>query len=521
MALTGDLFIAGERKSGSADLKAVNAASGEAMEPAFSVATLDDVEAACAAAADAQADFAARPLSERAAFLRLAADKIDALGDELTQRAMAETGLPEARLNGERGRTVGQLRLFADEVENGAWQNIRNDHANSEKTPPKPDLRLRMIPLGPVAVFGASNFPLAFSVAGGDTASAFAAGCTVVVKGHPAHPGTSEMVAGAITEAVKEAGLPAGTFSLLNGASNELGGALVKNPHITAVGFTGSRGGGTALRKIAAEREVPIPVYAEMSAINPVTLLPNRLEEAAEDLGKAYVGSLSMGAGQFCTNPGVVLAVEGEALTRFLGAAKQALEGVGAQTMLTKGIQSAYDEGSARLAKRTGAELVGMGDETPAGCGRAQVYATSAEAFLADEGFGEEVFGPSSVVVKCKDLDQLQQVLASMEGQLTTTLHMNEADHEAAAKLIPTLEKLAGRIIANGWPTGVDVTHAMVHGGPYPATSDGRSTSVGTMAIDRFLRPVSYQDMPEGLLPQVLRDGQAATLSRVDGKYSA
>ncbi len=519
MTITGENFIAGERRKGTSTFQARDAQSGEAFGESFAAASAQDVSDACAAAAAAQNDFSSRPLAERAAFLRLVADKIDALGDTLTQRAMKESGLPEARLNGERGRTVGQLRLFAAEVENGGWQQLRIDHAGADRTPPKPDLRLRMIPLGPVAVFGASNFPLAFSVAGGDTASAFAAGCCVVVKGHPAHPGTSELVAQAISEAVAEAGLPAGTFSLLNGTENSLGEALVTDPRIAAVGFTGSRGGGLALMQHAAARDVPIPVYAEMSSINPVTLMPARLADAAEDLAKAYVGSLSLGAGQFCTNPGIVLAVKGEALDRFLAAAKEELKSVGGQTMLTTGIHKAYTEGASRLAQRTGAELLGIGEEAPGTCGQAQVFTVSADAFLADKGFEEEVFGPASIVIQCEDLAQVQQVLSGLEGQLTTTLHMNEADHEDAAMLMPVLEKLAGRIIANSWPTGVDVTHAMVHGGPFPATSDGRSTSVGTLAIERFLRPVSYQDMPERLLPSALRSENPGYLVRVDGDY--
>ena len=520
MTITGENFIAGERTTSGATFQAREAASGEVFGEAFHEATQDDVARACKAAAEAQRTYGALPLAKRAAFLRLAADKIDALGDTLTQRAMKESGLPEARLNGERGRTVGQLRLFADEVENGAWQALRIDHADAGRTPPKPDLRLRMIPLGPVAVFGASNFPLAFSVAGGDTASAFAAGCCVVVKGHPAHPGTSELVAGAITEAVAEAGLPAGVFSLVNGTENALGEALVKDPRIAAVGFTGSRKGGLALMDHAASRPVPIPVYAEMSSVNPVTLLPSRLAEAPEELAKAYVGSLSMGAGQFCTNPGIVLAIEGDALDTFVDTAAKALPDVGGQTMLTTGISSAYAEGAKRLSERSGAQLVGLGEDAPSSCGRAQVYTVSADAFLADPDFQEEIFGPASLIVRCTDLDQAAQVLSGMEGQLTTTLHMNDGDHEAAAKLMPVLEQLAGRIIANGWPTGVDVTHAMVHGGPFPATSDGRSTSVGTLAIERFVRPVSYQDMPEALLPEALREGASGTLRRIDGSYT-
>ncbi|MEW4449431.1 aldehyde dehydrogenase (NADP(+)) [Qipengyuania sp. JC766] len=519
MAITGKNFVAGEWRDGDSHFQAVDAQSGKPFGENFASASANDVADACAAAAGAQAEYAGRPLSERAAFLRLAADKIDALGDTLTQRAMKETGLPEARLNGERGRTVGQLRLFADEIEHGGWQGLRIDHADSGRTPPKPDLRMRMVPLGPVAVFGASNFPLAFSVAGGDTASAFAAGCCVVVKGHPAHPGTSELVAGAIAEAVEQAALPAGTFSLLNGTENALGEALVKDPRIAAVGFTGSRGGGLALMRHAADREVPIPVYAEMSSVNPVTLLPSRLSEDPKGLARAYVGSLSMGAGQFCTNPGILLAVESDALDIFLDETRTALAEIGGQTMLTPSIHDAYAEAAERLAMRSGAEQVGIGPEATGTCGRAQVFTVSAEAFLADPGFSEEVFGPSSIVVRCSDLAQLRGVLEQMEGQLTATLHMDEADHDAARDLLPVLETLAGRIIANGWPTGVDVTHAMVHGGPFPATSDGRSTSVGTLAIDRFLRPVSYQDMPEALLPKSLRDEAGSEIRRVDGKF--
>lgn len=517
--LTGKNLIAGEWRGGKKSFKAARASGGEPLEPEYFEANEADIADACKAAAGAQAVFGALPLSERAAFLRLAADKIDALGDTLTQRAMAESGLPEARLNGERGRTVGQLRLFADEVENGAWQSLRIDHADSTRTPPKPDLRMRKIPLGPVAVFGASNFPLAFSVAGGDTASAFAAGCCVVVKGHPAHPGTSELVAGAISQALAECGLPQGVFSLLNGTGYALGEMLVKDPHITAVGFTGSRAGGLALMEHAAARDVPIPVYAEMSSVNPVVLMPGRLGEAAEDMATAYVGSLSLGAGQFCTNPGIVFAIEGEATRRFIDAAQAALTGVPAQTMLTSGILKAYNSGVETLGSETGAELVGVGDEGSSACGRAYVYTVSGADFRANSTFEQEVFGPSSIIVRCTDMDEIASILEGLEGQLTATLHMAASDHGDAIKLIPILEQRAGRIIANAWPTGVDVTHAMVHGGPYPATSDGRSTSVGTLAIERFLRPVCYQDMPAALLPKALLDGSSPTLRRVDGTY--
>ncbi|MFO6428872.1 aldehyde dehydrogenase (NADP(+)) [Erythrobacter sp. W302b] len=519
--LTGRNLVAGEWREGTEHFAAVAAASGAALEPAFAQANTDDVADACAAAAAAQPVFADLPLAQRAAFLRSVAAKIDALGDSLTQRAMLESGLPEARLNGERGRTVGQLRLFADEVENGAWQGLRIDHALPQRTPPKPDLRMRKVPLGPVAVFGASNFPLAFSVAGGDTASALAAGCCVVVKGHPAHPGTSELVAGAILDAVREAGLPDGVFSLVNGTDFALGEALVKNPRIAAVGFTGSRAGGLALMNHAAARPVPIPVYAEMSSVNPVVLMPTRMDEAADELAAAYVGSLSLGAGQFCTNPGIVLAVEGEATTRFIAAVGAALTGIPAQTMLTSGIQSAYAKGIATIGAQPGAELVGTGTAGAGACGQAQVFTVSGAAFRANPVLSHEVFGPSSIIVVCTDLDEVSAILSDMEGQLTATLHMASADYPAERKLIPILENRAGRIIANAWPTGVEVTHAMVHGGPFPATSDGRSTSVGTLAIDRFLRPVSYQDLPAALLPKALLDGPSPVLRRVDGTWQA
>lgn len=516
--LTGRNLVAGEWRGSAQSFNAVEAASGAEMEPAFAQGSAQDIADACAAAASAQSLFAALPLTERAAFLRLVAGKIDALGDALTQRAMLESGLPEGRLTGERGRTVGQLRLFADEVENGAWQGLRIDHAIPDRAPPKPDLRMRKIPLGPVAVFGASNFPLAFSVAGGDTAAALAAGCCVVVKGHPAHPGTSEIVAGAILDAIREIELPAGVFSLVNGTAHTLGEALVKDPRITAVGFTGSRAGGLALMNHAAARSVPIPVYAEMSSVNPVVLMPHRLAEATDALAAAYVGSLSLGAGQFCTNPGILLAIEGETTTRFIAAVAAALGGIPAQTMLTPGIQSAYDEGIAAIGAH-GAALVGTGAEGSSACGRAHVYTVSGAEFRANPALGHEVFGPSSIIVACADMAEIAAILAGMEGQLTATLHMAEADYSAARVLIPILENRAGRIIANAWPTGVEVTHAMVHGGPFPATSDGRSTSVGTLAIERFLRPVSYQDLPPALLPEALQDGPSNVLRRVDGRY--
>ncbi|MDG2534496.1 aldehyde dehydrogenase (NADP(+)) [Sphingomonas sp. HITSZ_GF] len=520
MALTGELFIASKRVGHDGPgFQAVAASTGTPLEPSFTLATKADVEAATAAAEAAFPVYSALPREQRAAFLEAIADEIDALGETLTERAMQESGLPHARLTGERGRTSGQLRLFAKELRLGEYLRARIDHAIPDRQPaPKPDLRLRMIPLGPVAVFGASNFPLAFSVAGGDTASALAAGCPVIVKGHSAHPGTSELVAGAIQRAVAKTGMPEGVFSLINGAGNEVGSALVSHPVIKAVGFTGSRGGGTALMKLAASRPVPIPVYAEMSSINPVFLLPAALEARAEALGKAYIGSLTMGAGQFCTNPGLVLALDSPALDRFLAAATEAVSGAAAQTMLTPGILKAYENGVARWASAPGLKQVARGQEGSASCGRAALFEMTGADFIADPSHAEEVFGAASLLVRCADLDELLKVVSLLEGQLTATLHLDDADTEVAAKLLPILERLAGRILANGWPTGVEVTDAQVHGGPFPSTADGRSTSVGTLAIDRFLRPVAYQDLPAALLPAELRDGDAGVPRRIDGK---
>lgn len=489
------------------EFRSVVAATGEPTGPAFPVHGPAEVDAACTAAAAAFDTYRATTREDRATFLEAIASEILAIGDELIESAMSESGLPRARLEGERGRTVGQLRLFADVVRKGAWQQLRIDPAMPDRQPlPRPDIRLRMIPVGPVAVFGASNFPLAFSTAGGDTASALAAGCPVVVKGHPAHPRTGELVAAAITRAVSACGLPSGVFGHLVGPSNDLGAALVQDPRIAAVGFTGSRAGGLALVRLAQARDVPIPVYAEMSSINPVLLLPEALKARGSALGTAFVGSLTMGAGQFCTNPGLVLAIEGDGLDAFLEAATKAVTAATAQTMLTGGICKAYQSGVAALEGASGVEKLAEGLAGDAMQGHAALFRTTAQAFLADKALGHEVFGASSVVVVCNDEAELASVLAGLEGQLTATLHMDAADEALASHLMPVLEVKAGRILANGWPTGVEVCHAMVHGGPFPATSDPRTTSVGSLAIDRFLRPVSYQNLSAGLLPPELRD---------------
>jgi len=490
------------------EFQSVTAETGQPEGTAFPVAGPAEIERACALAESAFDRYRATDRETRAAFLESIADEIVAIGDELIVTAMRESGLPRARLEGERGRTVGQLRMFAGVVRAGLWQQIRIDPALPDRTPlPRPDLRLRMIPVGPVAVFGASNFPLAFSTAGGDTASALAAGCPVVVKGHPAHPATGALVAGAIARAVRKAGLPEGVFQHLAGPGNAIGSALVQDSRIAAVGFTGSRGGGLALMRLAQQRPVPIPVYAEMSSINPVLLLPEALKARAAALGTAFVGSLTMGAGQFCTNPGLILAIEGEGLDAFVAAARGAVAEADAQTMLTPGIHAAYEQGKARLAGSDKVETLARGKDAPgAPRGQAALFGTSARAFLSDEALGHEVFGASSIIVRCGDEAELASVIAGLEGQLTATLHMDDGDLAMAGRLLPLLERKVGRILANGWPTGVEVCHAMVHGGPWPATSDGRTTSVGSLAIDRFLRPVSYQNLAPALLPADVAD---------------
>jgi NADP-dependent aldehyde dehydrogenase len=521
MTIKGEMLIGQQIVTGTqANIQAVNPATGEKLAPIYIGGSRAHVEQACELAEAAYVTYRETTLEERATFLETIASEIEAIGSELIERAMAETGLPQARIEGERGRTCGQLRLFASVVRAGEWLDVRIEPAMPDRQPlPRADLRQRQIALGPVAVFGASNFPLAFSVAGGDTASALAAGCPVVVKGHSAHPGTSELVGQAIQKAVKACNLPEGVFSLLFGAGNDIGQALVDDPRIQAVGFTGSRSGGMALMKTAQARPQPIPVYAEMSSINPVFLLPAALKARGKALGEAFVGSLNMGAGQFCTSPGLVIAVKGSELDAFIEAARGAVEASGAQTMLTPSIHHAYQEGVASLSGAAKVREIARGQTGSDYQCQTGLFAASASDFLASEALQAEVFGASSLVIECADEAEVKRVAEQLEGQLTATLHMDDADIDAAKALLPTLERKAGRILANGWPTGVEVGHAMVHGGPFPATSDSRTTSVGSAAIHRFLRPVCYQSLPEGLLPDALKEGNPLNVTRlVDGK---
>lgn len=522
MQVTGQLLMGHENvfAHGPA-VRALNPATGDSLEPAFNGAGVEEVDRACALAEAAAVAFRTTSLSVRAGFLDTIAAEIEGLGDILIERCLLETGLPRARLEGERGRTCGQLRLFASVVRAGEWLDVRIDPALPERKPlPRSDLRLQNIAVGPVAVFGASNFPLAFSVAGGDTASAFAAGCPVVVKAHSAHPGTSELVGRAIQAAVAKCGLPEGVFSLLFGPGNALGQALVSDARIKAVGFTGSRSGGLALMRTAQARPQPIPVYAEMSSINPVFLLPNALHNRGPALAEGFIASLAMGAGQFCTNPGLVVALRGPALDAFIDTAQEAASKVAPQTMLTPGIQAAYAAGVDALSAHAQVRAVGQGMVTTGPCQcQARVFVTTAVDFLSDEALRNEVFGAASLLVECDDWAQLKHVAQSLEGQLTATLLMDDSDLASASELLPILEEKAGRLLINGWPTGVEVSHAMVHGGPFPATSDARSTSVGSAAIHRFLRPVCYQNFPQALLPEALRDSHLTKVPLLlDGK---
>jgi len=518
MSITGEALIGGRAVRGNgAALRAFDPAAGQPLEPAFNAVDSDQIDTACRLAQAAFDPFRAQSDAQRALFLETIGERILGLGDALIERAMLETGLPRARLEGERARTVNQLRLFATVLREGSWADIRIDRALPERQPPRPDLRMRMIGVGPVAVFAASNFPLAFSVAGGDTVSAFAAGCPVVLKAHSAHPGTSELVGRAIVQAVVHCGLPAGVFALLTGSGNGIGQGLVRHPAIQAVGFTGSRSGGTALMAVAAARPQPIPVYAEMSSINPVFLMPQALAARGKEIAAGFAASLTMSVGQLCTNPGLVLGIAGDDFDRFCFEAANALAPVSAATMLTPGIAGHYQSALQRIGGHDAVQTLERGASKDCK-GAPALFRTTGAAFLADRALSDEMFGPASLCVACRDIEEMLAVAESLEGQLTATMHLDEGDTAPAARLLPVLERRAGRILANGFPTGVEVTHAMVHGGPFPATSDGRSTSVGSAAIQRFLRPVCYQNLPLDLLPGVLHDNRLGAWRRREGE---
>jgi NADP-dependent aldehyde dehydrogenase len=523
MKLTGEMLIGARAVRGTeGTLRAVNPATGAEMEPAFGGGSAADVDAACALAEAAFDAYRAVSLEQRATFLETIAQGIVDLGDVLVERVMSESGLPRDRVEGERARTAGQLRLFASLAREGRWLNATLDRALPDRKPlPRADLRAQKIPVGPVAVFSASNFPLAFSIAGGDTASAFAAGCPVVAKSHSSHLGTAELVGRVIQKAVADCALPEGVFSLLVGSGSSVGEALVQHPAIRAVGFTGSRRVGRTLVSLAAGREVPIPVYAEMSSINPVFLLPSALALRAEAIAQGFIDSVTLGTGQFCTKPGIVIGIAGRDFDRFEAAAQSSVEAKAATTMLNSGIHRAYCRGAAQWGKDSVVRAVSAGGASQPGsyAGQPMLFSTTAKHFLQSPNLLEEVFGPAALLIECSGTNELIAVAKHLNGQLTATLHLAEQDTALARELVPLLERRAGRILVNGFPTGVEVTYAMVHGGPSPATSDSRVTSVGAMSIERFLRPVCYQDFPAALLPESLQDENPLHLWRlVDGK---
>ncbi|WP_129660141.1 aldehyde dehydrogenase (NADP(+)) [Rothia uropygialis] len=519
--LNGNSLINGEWVPGNeGEIKALNPATEEHLEPVFSLIGTDQLDTAVRAAHEAFPRYSATDPTARADFLDRIAANLEDRREDIVDRAKQETGLTEARLNGELARTSNQLRLFATVVRSGSFHRVRIDPALPEREPaPRADIRQRMIPLGPVAVFGASNFPLAFSTAGGDTASALAAGCPVVFKAHNAHPGTAELVAQAVHEAITEQDLPAGAFSLVYGPGAKIGQQLVADPRITAVGFTGSRSGGLAIARTAFERARPIPVYAEMSSINPVVVLPGALESAS-DLAEGFVGSVTGSSGQLCTVPGLIFVPEGPEGDEFVSRAVELVDATVGQTMLTPSIAQSWTEGVEHMSAQSDVEIVARGEDGQGFNAPGPVlFETNTETLLVNAELQKEIFGAASLIVRYREPAQLQEAVAKVEGQLTVTLHATEADHDDVAALMPRLENLAGRILYGGWPTGVEVGHAMVHGGPFPATSDSRTTSVGTLAIERFLRPVAYQDFPQDLLPTPATDANPWDVSQsIDGK---
>jgi 2,5-dioxopentanoate dehydrogenase len=514
-----------EGAAGGEGFHATNPKTGERLAPEFSSALPQEVDAAARLADQAFPVYGRTSGRDKAAFLRAIATNIEARAEEIIERAEQETALPRARLQGEVARTCGQLRLFAQVVEEGSWTMPRIDRADPERKPAaKPDLRSLLRPLGPVVVFGASNFPLAFSVAGGDTASALAAGNPVIVKAHSAHPGTSELVGHALRTAVRNCALPEGVFSLLFDSGNQAGTALVKHPLVRAGGFTGSRNAGRILMNLAAARAEPIPFYAEMSSTNPVFVLPGALGERGETIAAGLHASITLGAGQFCTKPGLVFVPEGRAALEFVSQLQKSVAASPPFQLLTGAIRTSYGAG---IATRKGKRNVRLLAEAPPGSAAgecsvaAALFETDTDSLLNDEDLAAEIFGPATVLVRHSSREQLLDAARALEGHLTATVHATEQDLIDFTDLIAILERKVGRLVLNGFPTGVEVSHAMVHGGPYPATSDGRSTSVGSQAIFRFARPVCYQGFPDAGLPDELKDGNPLDIWRmVDGEMS-
>jgi 2,5-dioxopentanoate dehydrogenase len=521
MKLSGQHILGSSLSAaGNSPFGAINPATGQKLEPSYREATLPEIDRALQLACDAFRENRVLPSPARSELLESIANEIEGLGEQLVEQVTIETALPEARVRGERQRTTAQIRMFADLVREGSWVSASIDRAILDRKPvPRPDLRQMLVPVGPVAVFGASNFPLAFSTGGGDTASALAAGCPVVVKAHPAHPGTSELVGRAIQKAVASSPFHEGTFSLLHGRSPEVSLALVRHPATRVVAFTGSLRAGRAIHEAAANRLVPIPVYAEMGSVNPVFILPGALASRMEELSEGLTNSVCMGVGQFCTNPGIVLGLRSELLQRFIQMTATRFASLPEGIMLTAGIRQAYGKGVAGLLSIPGVRL--SAQRRPAESGDvgtragATLLATDDETFLGDPRLAEEVFGPSTLIVECSSEEHLMKAAASLPGSLTVTIHGTEQDLQERQPLLRLLEERVGRIIFNGFPTGVEVCASMHHGGPYPATTDAKFTSVGTKAIYRFARPICYQNLPQSSLPDELKDDNPRKIWRL------
>ncbi len=520
MELTGKSIIGFLRGGATQDtFRAFDPTTGLEIEPAFHAATLDELNRAVQLADDARLKYGYLPQGTRATFLRAIADNIEAFGDTLIERASLETALPNARFVGERARTCGQLRMFADLLDEGSWVDARIDHAIPDRKPlPKPDVRSMLKPLGPVAVFCASNFPLAYSVAGGDTASALAAGCPVIVNAHTAHPGTAELVGTALMTAAKATGMPEGVFSLLFSSGYEIGQALVKHPAIKAVGFTGSRKGGRALMDIAAARPEPIPVYAEMSSVNPTFILPSAVKERGDAIVAGLHASVTGGVGQFCTKPGLVFLPSDESSNVFVNKMRGLMTATEPAPLLTGGIKKSYEQSSERREREVEVAAANNKSGLAGFFVNPSIFETSAETFLDTPELNEEIFGPTTLLIRAQEHGELLNIARSLEGQLTASIHGTEDDLKQYADLVAILETKVGRLIFNGFSTGVEVCPSMVHGGPYPATSDGRSTAVGSHAIRRFSRFVCYQNFPDAALPDQLKKENPLRITRmIDG----
>jgi NADP-dependent aldehyde dehydrogenase len=488
---------------------------------AFKDASIEEIDSTMKKAWNAYEAYRNFSFAQRAAFMRATASELEALGDEVIRVAMKETHLPEARLRNERTRTMFQLTSYADAVQAASWMDLRIDKSDSKRAVPKPDIRKTMIPVGPVVIFGAANFPFAYSTAGGDTACAFGAGCPVIVKAHPAHAETSEMVANAILAAAKKTNMPDGIFHHVHGQSFEVGKALVTHSNTKAVGFTGSHIGGRQLFDWANQRKEPIPVFAEMSSINPVFLLPKKLKAETEQVATLYANSITLGVGQFCTNPGLIIGIDGNELKTFMQSLSDQIKKVQPADMLHPGISKNYHDRRKAALEQKGVDTVVIAEQQPAkDQGEATVASASADAYLNNPILHQEVFGPYSLVIRCKNMEEMIAVAKRTEGQLTCTLMATNEDVTDHPELVHAVKNVCGRFILNGVPTGVEVCYSMQHGGPYPSTTDSRFTAVGPDGIKRFARPISYQSWPNELLPDELKDENPLNVWRmVDNEF--